>query len=105
MIKIEQIGLPVEGTSWSYGASHMRQIHIRDAGALCGLYPMPRMGEETIVGIKPDVRFSGFKKRLVVMNVAGAYFLASSDAPVSEWPAVFGVEVIGPMVETHKGKA
>lgn len=103
MIKLKQIGLPVDGTTWSYGADRMRQISIRDARGLCGMYPLPRMGEETIVAIKPDPTFSTFKLRLMVQNIAGQYFIASTDAKVCDWPAVFGVEVIepAPVVAAH----
>jgi hypothetical protein len=102
MIKVKQTGLPVDGTTWSYGPDNMRQISIRDAGGLCGMYGLPKMGEEMLIGIKPDPIYSGFKKRLFVQNIAGAYFIASTDAKVCDWPAVFGVEVIEPAAAAVK---
>lgn len=96
MIKVKQTGLPIDGTTWSYGADRMRRISIRDAGMLCGLYPLPIMGSATIVAMRPDPLYPDFNIRLEVQNISGQYFLASTSAKVCDWPAVFGIEVIEP---------
>jgi hypothetical protein len=94
MITIRQTGLPVCGAHWSYGERYMREISADSARKLCGMYPTPRMGYETIVGIRGDGY--GGKYRLCVQNISGAFFLASSSVPVAQWPEVFEVKVVEP---------
>lgn len=88
MTKVKQTALPPTGAHWSYGADYMRRISKASAKVLCGLYPAPRMGYETVVAVSPD----GF--RLRVQNISGAYYLACSSAPVDQWPELFQVEVV-----------
>ena len=78
------------GMGWYYGADHMRRIGRKDAAKLVGLYPLPEVGSEVVVAIKPD---SLFTRRLYVKNISGHFYVASHDAPVIDWPEVFSVEV------------
>lgn len=91
MITVKQTGVPESGNSWSYGPDYMRKISDASARALCGMYPLPKIGHETIVAIKPGGW--GFKLRLTVQNIGGAFFIASTGAKVCDWPSVFGVTV------------
>lgn len=91
MLTIKQTCAPPAGAHWSYRPDYMRQIGKAAARALCGMYPLPAIGCETIVAIVPAAW--GFKSRLTVQNVSGAYFVASVDTKVCDWPAVFGVTV------------
>lgn len=88
MMTIKQTGLPQSGAHWSYGPDYMRQISERSARNLCGMYPLPRIGYETVVAFNPASR-----SRLFVQNISGAYFVASTDTRVSAWYDVFGVIV------------
>ena len=94
MIRIKQTGLPISGAHWSYGADYMRRVSKKSAAALCGMYPLPRMGYEVIVAIKPFPGFSTTGHRLVIHNISGDYFIASTDTSVSQWPETFGVEIV-----------
>lgn len=91
MLTIKQTGIPPSGNHWSYGPDHMRKISRSSARGLCGMYPLPAVGYETIVAVKPD-GFGG-RLRLTVQNVSGEFFIASTDAKVSDWPQTFGVDV------------
>lgn len=93
MIRVKQTELPPSGAHWSYGPDYMRGISRASAAKLCGMYPLPPMGSEIVVAIRPDPVWSTFKKRLSVQNVSGSFFLASTDTRVDAWPSVFGVEV------------
>lgn len=94
IIKIKQTELPKPGTVWSFGPDYMRSISIKSAAALCGMYPLPKMGYATTVAIKPD-RFGG-KFRLEVQNISGTFFLACNSVKVQDWPAMFNVEIVEP---------
>lgn len=91
MITIKQTGLPEAGNNWSYGADYMRCISKKTAAALCGMYPLPGMGCETCVALRPD-SYGGFF-RLYVQNISGSYVVACSSVRVDQWPAMFGVQV------------
>ena len=94
IIKIKQTTLPIPGTTWSYGPDYMRGISRKSAAALCGMYLLPKMGNGTIVAIKPD-GFGG-KFRLEVQNISGTFFLACNSVKVQHWPAMFNVEIVEP---------
>ncbi|MHC0508802.1 hypothetical protein [Achromobacter aegrifaciens] len=89
--RIKQTGLPPANAHWSYGPAWMRRVSRKTAAALCAGYPLPQMGHETIVAVAPDGW--GGKNRLVVQNVGGDFYVASTDAPVDQWATVFRVEV------------
>lgn len=93
MIRIKQTGTAENAGFQSMGNNHMRQIGEKTARALCGMYPMPKMGHEVIVAFKKDAVFPSFAHRLTVQNISGAYFVTSSSTEVDSWPSVFGVEV------------
>jgi hypothetical protein len=59
--------------------------------SLCGMYPLPRMGYETIIAIKPDPIYSGFWFRLMIQNISGTYVLTSNNVPRSQWHDIFQV--------------
>lgn len=89
--RIQQTGLPPTDAHWSYGPAWMRRVSRKTAIALCGGYPLPQMGTESIVALAPD-GFGG-RTRLVVQNVSGDFYVASADTAVDQWPTVFRVEV------------
>ena len=76
-----------------YGLDYEKRISKKQAIALCGMYPLPRMGYETHVAIKPDPIYSGFWFRLTVQNVSGVFVLACTNVKNTEWPTVFGVKL------------
>lgn len=88
-MKIKTTGTPPNGNTWSYGADHMRAISKATARTLCGMYPLPAMGSETLVAISRDR-----VHRLRVQNVSGSFFVASTTAKVAQWSDVFGIEVV-----------
>lgn len=92
IIGIKQIDKPVPGAHWSYGSNYMRRISKNTAASLCGMYPLPSMGCETIVAVKRDP-WRG-NERLVVQNISGDYYVASCDRSIDQWPEIFGVQII-----------
>lgn len=70
----------------NYGKDYMGRISPKSARALCGMYPVPRVGEETVVALRPN------GPRLYVSNLGGAYVLRSAQAKYTEWPDMFGVK-------------
>lgn len=91
MIEVKSLAKPPVGNHWTYGPEHMQRISVTSARALCGMYPTPKVGYETLVAVAPDGY--GGKKRLYVQNVGGHFYVASSDTKISDWPASFGVTV------------
>lgn len=71
----------------NFGAEYQGIISHKSAAALCGMYPMPKVGYETCVAFAPK----HYGARLYVANVAGIYVLRSADSKVANWPDVFGV--------------
>lgn len=69
----------------NYGKDYMGRISPKSARALCGMYPVPKVGEETVVALRPN------GPRLYVSNLGGSFVLRSAQARVSEWPSLFGV--------------
>ncbi|MBB5409257.1 hypothetical protein HDG34_003198 [Paraburkholderia sp. HC6.4b] len=102
MIEIRQTGLPESGNHWSYGRDYMRRISAGSARKLCGLYPMPRMGYETIVAVANDGY--GGKYHLCVQNISGIWFLACTSVPVADWPEIFQVKIVEPAREREDEK-
>lgn len=92
LIKVKQTALPPSGAHWSYGSDYMRGISKASSKALCGMYPLPAVGYETVVAIAPD-GYGGFF-RLYVKNIGGQFFLSSTTISVDQWPEIFKVEVI-----------
>lgn len=91
MIKVKSIGPASDAGMQSMGAEFMTRIGDKTARALCGMFPVPRMGNEVCVALKRDNL--GVNSRLFVQNISGQYFLVSCNVPMGEWPDVFGVEV------------
>lgn len=90
MIKIKSIG-SAEGAGFqSMGNDRMCEVSSLTARKLCGMYPMPAMGYEIVVGVKRD---HSFWLRLVVQNISGKYFLCSANVLIEHWGTVFGIEV------------
>lgn len=69
----------------NYGKDYMGRISPKSARALCGMYPVPKVGNETLVALRPN------GPRLYVSNISGHFVLRSAQARVSEWPSLFGV--------------
>ena len=92
VIQVRQLGTPPSGNHWSMGPNHMRRISRKSAKGLCGIYPIPEVGYETIVALKDDGY--GGKFRLYVQNVSGDYYVASSQVTVEKWPEIFQVELV-----------
>lgn len=69
----------------------MRRVSLKTAAMLCGGFPLPQMGCETVVALAPDGW--GGSNRLVVHHVGGQFYVASADTPVDQWATVFRVEV------------
>ena len=88
IIRIKAAGEAPHGAHWNYGPQYMREIGKRTARALCGMYPLPKIGYETLV------RRGLGQSRLYVQNVGGDYYIASPSDPISAWPEVFGVEMV-----------
>ena len=76
-----------------FGLDYEKQITKKTAKSLCGMYPLPRIGYETVIAIKPDPIYSGFWFRLMVQNISGQLVLTSNNVPKSQWSNVFGVSV------------
>lgn len=72
--------------SENYGREHMAVIGTAAARGLCGMYPMPKIGYETVVALNVS-----HGARLYVANISGAYVLRSSSVAVDRWPEIFGV--------------
>lgn len=78
--------------TWFYGNEHTLQISKGEAKKLCGMYPLPEVGYETVVAFKQDLLIG--RLRLYVQNVSGSYMIASSQVRVSDWDSVFGVHIV-----------
>jgi hypothetical protein len=72
----------------NYGKDYMGRISPKSARALCGMYPVPKVGNETLVALRPN------GPRLYVSNISGHFVLRSAQARVSEWPTMFGVTFV-----------
>lgn len=94
MIKIKQTGCSEDAGFQSMGDDHMRKISANTARQLCGMYPLPYMGYETVVAFARDRAFPSFAHRLHVQNVSGVYFVACSSCTVDQWPGVFKVQIV-----------
>lgn len=94
MIKIKQTGGAEHAGFASMGNDHMRRISTATARQLCGMYPAPDMGYETVVAFTRDIHFPAFAHRLHVQNISGSYFIACSSYMVEQWPDVFKVQIV-----------
>lgn len=92
-IKTTNPGFDPSGAHWYMGAEHMQSISRKTASALCGMYPLPAMGCEIVAAIALDKTFPSVRHRLMVQNVSGSFWVASSSVRVDQWPDVFKVEV------------
>jgi len=72
--------------SENYGAQYQGIISPASARKLCGDYPLPKVGYETVVAHNRD-----YGARLYVANVGGVFVLRSSSVGVGHWPERFGV--------------
>ena len=72
----------------NYGRDYMGRIGPKSARELCGMYPLPRVGEETVVALRPN------GPRLYVANISGHYVLRSAQSKVDQWPEMFGVRFV-----------
>lgn len=90
------------GAHWHYGRSHMVHISKARASLLCE-GALPPIGYERTARRAPSLEdeapFSGPAIELVVMNCAGAYYLACTNAKVDAWEALFDVQVLPPQHE------
>ena len=91
-MRIQSFGAPISGAHWSYGPDHMCRIGKAVALKLCGMYPMPRMGEERTVAI------TRMAAPLTVQNISGDYYLASTSDSIDRWPSVYGITILPPRV-------
>lgn len=94
LIKIKQTGGAAHAGFQSMGDDHMRRIGAKTARQLCGMYPLPEMGYETLVAFTRDAGFPSFAHRLGVQNISGCYFVACSSYAVDQWPEVFKVQIV-----------
>lgn len=84
----------------TYGADHGVRVSKATALALAGMYPLPRVGYEITIAIKPALY--GFKDILYLANKGGGYVVQSSSTAIADWPEVFGVTVKRPAKEMNK---
>ena len=76
----------------NFGSEYQVCVTPTTARRLCGMYPVPEIGCETVVAIvQTDL---GFKYRLQVANIGGQVVVRSSAMTVDQWPDVFRVQVI-----------
>jgi hypothetical protein len=68
----------------AYGPEHQARISTTTARALCGMYPLPKPGYETVCAVAGSAR-------LYVQNLGGYFYVASSSVSVAHWPMVFRV--------------
>lgn len=95
MITIKQTNRASDAGHHSMGDDYMRGISKATAKALCGMYPLPEMGYQTIVAAVADRHFPmSTRHRLEVQNISGQYFVACCSVKVEAWPDVFKVKVI-----------
>ena len=87
---VKSLGYDLASGSY-YGADYMTKISKVNAKAFCGMYPLPKMGSETVVAIAKIQQL--FKLELTVQNISGCYYLASSQVPISQWPETFQVTI------------
>jgi hypothetical protein len=80
-------------SSCNMGESHMARISKATAKKLCDMYPLPSMGREMVVAVKLDPCYSAFNLMLLVQNISGYFYLASSDTAKEYWPDVFGISL------------
>ena len=73
----------------NYGRNYQARISPKSARGLCGMYPMPKPGNEVCIAYN---RLGA--ARLWVSNLGGAYVVRSTDAKAERWPDVFGVTLI-----------
>jgi hypothetical protein len=76
--------------SSAYGADHQARISRDTARKLCGMYPLPAPGVETVVAFNAVP----YRRRLCVQNLGGWFYVASVDAKAEQWPEVFGVTLV-----------
>ena len=89
-MKISELKPESLSTHLYYGANHMVRIGRASAEALLkGV--APQMGYTTDVARCVDEQ--GFDQRLMVQNISGDYYLASTSTPIDQWPQAFGVTV------------
>jgi len=93
MLTITARGNPPSGNHWSYGPEFMQRIGRAAALKLCGMYPLPEVGYQTIVALAAD-GFGGYR-RLEVQNISGDFYAACTNVKVGEWPEVFRVRLVG----------
>lgn len=89
-MKVKSLGAPPAGNSWSYGAEYSCRIRENAVAMLTSNRP-PRLGYERVVR---SVKLEFSTVELVVQNAAGDYYLASSQVRMSDWSAVFGIEIV-----------
>lgn len=75
------------------GPDHMARVGRSTAQMMAGMYPMPQMGCELVVGY---TKFDGVVSRLLLANISGDWYLTSYTTKVEHWPKVFLVEIIPP---------
>lgn len=80
------------GSPSCWGRDYMVRISAKTARQLAGMYPVPHMGYEIVVGIAP-CQFGLSPHRLTLQNLSGDFYLACSSRKVEEWPEVFRVQV------------
>ena len=76
-----------------FGLDYEKQISKKQATTLCGMYPLPRMGYECTVAIKPDPIYSVFWYRLHVQNISGTFVATCTNVKNTEWSNTFGVNL------------
>lgn len=90
MIKIKESKQYSVAPGLHYGPTHAAHISRATAKALCGMYPLPRMGEETVCAVKIH---SWGRSCLYVANMSGGFMVQSSQVAIDAWPDTFGIEL------------
>jgi len=81
---------PLFARSENFGPNHQGIISVKSARALCGMYPLPKIGYETVCAMHA----CGPGARLYVANISGTFVVRSPSVPVDAWPQVFGVTLV-----------
>lgn len=99
MIQLVALNAGIRG----FTAQNCVRISRKSAAILCGEYPPPKQNETTIVATQGPIvtyddhtsrRRVGFVDVLEVFKDETGYYLRSRVSRVTEWPQLFGVQII-----------
>lgn len=91
MIKVKTTNRQLPYYCSFFGGGYMCSIGKTTANRLVKV--LPGMGYEIVVShIKNDM---GFFDQLLLQNISGTYYLASSSVLIANWVKVFGITIVG----------